>query len=159
MKKVIVFIAGMVVMGVVVVMVMPKMMIVTHESKFDFDTTVTMIEENISASPGWIHKKTNMMHQEIYNETGGKELGVRVAGIKLCKGEYAYTILKDEQARYMSALMPCSISVWENEKGSVFISEMNIPLMGKLFGGIISEVMAGKVGPEEKVMLEGIIRD
>ena len=53
--------------------------------------------------------------------------------------------------------MPCSISVWEGDDGRVYLSEMNMALMAKLFGGNVGKVMGGKVVSDEEKMLEGIL--
>jgi len=159
MKKFIIFIfgfiAGVIFLGIVVVISMPKLMIVSSESRYSFDETVLRIEQSIQKA-GWSHKGTNLMSEEI-SMRAGKGIGVRVAGIKLCKAAYAKDILQDEKSRFASCLMPCTISVWESDAGKVYVSKMNTGLMGKLFGGKMSEIMADKVGPEEHEMLKDII--
>lgn len=161
MNKTVSFISGMIVSSVILLIalltMMPRMMIVSHQSKFDFETTVQAIEDAIAQSDGWSHKGTSYLHTDIKKSTGN-DIGVKIAGVNLCKGNYAETILRDEKARFVSCLMPCTISVWQDNNGAVHISEMNIPLMGKLFGGTISKIMTDKVGPEEKAMLKDIIQ-
>ncbi len=149
------FIAGVVFLGSAVIIVAPKMMIVSSASRYDFDETVLRIEQSIQQA-GWSHKGTNFMNEEI-GMRSGKGLGVRVAGIKLCKASYARDILQDEKARFASCLMPCTISVWESDLGKVYVSKMNTGLMGKLFGGKMAEIMADKVAPQEHEMLKDII--
>jgi len=149
------FILGVVFLGIAVFILMPKMMIVSMESKYDFSETIKRIETNILKA-GWSHKGTVMMSEEIKSSTG-EDIGVKIAGIKLCKAPYAKDILKEESSRFASSLMPCTISVWESDSGKVYISKMNTGLMGKIFGGKIAEIMGGKVGPEEHEMLRDII--
>ncbi len=160
MKKFIIFIfgfiAGAISLGVIAVIAIPKLMIVSNESRYGFDETVVRIEQNIQKA-GWNHKGTNLMSEEI-SMRSGKGIGVRVAGIKLCKASYAKDILEAEGSRFASCLMPCTISVWESDTGKVYVSKMNTGLMGKMFGGKITEIMAGKVGPEEQSMLKDIIK-
>lgn len=38
--------------------------------------------------------------------------------------------------------MPLAIGVYEDKKGQVYVSQLNVGLMGKMFGGTIAEVMA-----------------
>jgi hypothetical protein len=42
--------------------------------------------------------------------------------------------------------MPLKLGVYEDKKGQVFVSQLNIGLLGKMFGGTISKMMglAGK---------------
>jgi uncharacterized protein (DUF302 family) len=159
MKKFIIFVVGFIMgaifLGVAVIVVMPNMMIISSESRYDFNETVFRIEQSIQKA-GWSHKGTSLMSEEI-SMREGKGLGVRVAGIKLCKAAYARDILQDERSRFASCLMPCTISVWESDEGKVYVSKMNTGLMGKLFGGKMAEIMADKVGPQEHEMLKDII--
>jgi len=41
----------------------------------------------------------------------------------------------------VSTMMPLGIGVYETKDGSVYMSEMNIGLMGMMFGGTIADVM------------------
>lgn len=150
------FVGGVLIICISMYLVMPKMMIVTKESGYDYNTTVSKIEAAISAA-GWKHKGTTNISKAIKDETGN-DIGVNIGIIKLCKGSYAEAILKQEDSRYVSCLMPCGISVWEGDDGRVYVSKMNTGLMGTMFGGIISEVMGGKVGPEEEVILKDIFK-
>jgi len=160
MKKVFIFTAGVVlgmfVLGISAVVLMPKAMIVSHESRYGFDETVRQIEQNIKKA-GWSHKGTSLISEEI-NTKMAQGLNARIAAVKLCKASYATDILREERSRFASCLMPCTISVWESDAGKVYVSKMNTSLMGKLFGGKIAEIMAGKVGPEEQSMLKDIIK-
>jgi uncharacterized protein (DUF302 family) len=56
-------------------------------------------------------------------------------------------------------MMPCQISVWERDDKKVMISKMNLKLMGKMFGGVIADVMSGKVSSDEARMLEGVYKN
>ncbi len=47
-------------------------------------------------------------------------------------------------------MMPCKIAVYEKADGSVALGTMNAGLLGRLFGGVVSEVMAGPVAREQR---------
>ena len=59
---------------------------------------------------------------------------------------YASEILKDDANRGVTAFMPLAIGVYEDKKGQVFVSHLNVGLIGMMFGGTIAKVMnmAGK---------------
>ena len=57
----------------------------------------------------------------------------------------------------MACLMPCTFAVYEADDGSVRISKMNTGLTGRVFGGTVARIMAGKVGPEETRILQDIV--
>jgi hypothetical protein len=42
-------------------------------------------------------------------------------------------------------MMPCTIAVYEKANGSVALGTLNAGLLGRLFGGVVAEVMAGPV--------------
>jgi len=39
-------------------------------------------------------------------------------------------------------LMPLGIGIYEDKDGQVYISELNVGLLGMMFGGTIADVMA-----------------
>ena len=155
-KKWIYIIAGMVIgaifCGILIISIMPSIMIITKESKLGFDDTVATVQQRIKEQ-GWSVKGVSDVKEEI--NKAGYEFQPRVKIIKLCKAEYAKEVLTTD--RFVSCLMPCSISVWEGDDGRVYLSEMNMTLMAKLFGGNISKVMGGKVVQDEEKMLEGFL--
>ncbi|MBN1904814.1 MAG: DUF302 domain-containing protein [Deltaproteobacteria bacterium] len=143
---------GMIICAILMALIMPSMMIVTRESKLGFDDTVSKIQERIGEQ-GWSVKGISDVKQEINKAGYGFEPNVKI--IKLCKAEYAKEVLMTD--RFISCMMPCSISVWEGDDGRVYLSEMNMGLMARLFGGNIGKVMGGKVVQDEEKMLEGLL--
>jgi hypothetical protein len=55
--------------------------------------------------------------------------------------------------------MPCAWGVYEGDDGRVYITGMNMGLMGKMFGGNIAKVMGGSVSKDEARMLARVIRE
>jgi hypothetical protein len=51
--------------------------------------------------------------------------------------------------------MPMGLGVYEDKKGQVFVSILNFGLLGKMFGGTISEVM-GKAGKEVSEVVKSV---
>ena len=86
----------------------------------------------------------------------GVDFKPRVKLVKLCNAEYAKSVLTTD--RYVSCLMPCTMAVWEGDDGKVYLSEMNMSLMAKMFGGNIAKVMGGKVAGDEEEILEGLLK-
>ncbi|GAB6062540.1 DUF302 domain-containing protein [Deferrisoma palaeochoriense] len=148
------FVAGLVVMGLVVMNVMPSAMFSVHQSKFDVEKTVQAIKESAERA-GWkvpkIYNFTASLAKDGYTDVG--EMRV----LSLCKADYAHEILKDEENRKITAMMPCRIGVFETSDGRVWIAGMNIGVMSRMFGGVIEEVM-GRVAQEEARFLAPVIR-
>ena len=152
------FIGGLVIgialTAVMIVFSMPKMMINVHKSSLDFDQTVTTIEASFKQA-GWKVPKTYDLQKSLL-DAGQGDVG-RVKVLSVCAPEHAHEILKDFGNRKVTAMMPCRIGVFEDSKGNVYISEMNVGLMSKMFGGVIEKTM-GKVADEEKAILEKIYK-
>ena len=146
-------VAGALLCGVVVVSAMPKMMIVTQESRLGFDETVAALEEAIPAH-GWVVSTVSDMNQSMAKH--GVDFGPRVQLVKLCKPEYAKSVLTTD--RHVATLMPCTMAVWEGDDGKIYVSKMNMPLMARLFGGNIAKVMGGSVARDEHAILADIVK-
>ena len=131
---------------------LPGMMIVTEESRLGLDETVASMQQAIERQ-GWVSSGTTDMNKSLAEH--GVQFSPRVKVVKLCKPEYAESVLSTD--RHVACLMPCSIAVWEDDDGKVYVSKMNTGLMGKMFGGNIAEVMGGHVSRDEHVMLSGIL--
>jgi len=140
--------------GIIVWTLMPSMMILTKESKLGFDETVAALEENIEAND-WIVSRTVDMNKAMAKH--GVEFKPRVKLVKLCKAEYAQSVLATD--RHISVMMPCTFGVWEGDDGKVYVSKMNMGLMAKMFGGNVADVMGGHVAEDEEKILEGLLKD
>ncbi len=135
---------GMLLMGVGVWIMMPKMMLTTYKSKSDFEKTVENLKAAIEAKGDWKFTKEFDFQKNIHN--AGHDKIEKVGSIAICNPKYASMILSEEQNRKVTAIMPITLGVFENKTGQVFISELNIGMMGMMFGGTIARVMkiAGK---------------
>ena len=65
----------------------------------------------------------------------------RVKIVTLCNPHYANRILDDDKDKIVTTMMPLGLGVYETKDGAVYISEMNVGLMGMMFGGTIADVM------------------
>ena len=133
------FIAGFLVMGLTVWFAMPSMMIEVHESPYGFEETVTAVSEAVTSQEGWKVAQVFDIQKNII-EAGHADM-TRVKIVALCNGDYANRILADDSDKVVTTLMPLGIGVYETKAGKVYLSAMNIGLMGRMFGGTISEVM------------------
>jgi len=151
---VVVFIAGVILAGIVFWTMMPKMMLTVNESKLGFEETVAAISES-AIERGWLVPKIYDIQKSLYNK--GYEDMTKVKIISLCHPHHAYSILRDDNNKKITAIMPCRIGIYETADGRVYISKMNTGLMSKMIGGTIAEVMGG-VAKEEAEMIESIIK-
>ncbi len=146
-------ILGIALTAFIMVSSMPGLMIKQHESKY------ATVEETIEAL-----KKSAADNN--WNIAGFRDLKKSMAKtgyiiekpvtiLELCKETHATNILNSDP--HISTMLPCALGVYEGEDGKVFISGMNVGLMGKMFGGNIAKVM-GNVSDEEKQILQGVIK-
>jgi len=146
---------GFLLCGITVFGAMPSLMIVTRESKLGFDETVAALEKRIPEH-GWVVSGGRAIDMnKAMAEHGGVSFKPRVKLVKLCEAEYAKSVLTTD--RHISCMMPCTMAVWEADDGKVYLSEMNMSLMAKMFGGNIAKVMGEKVVHDEEEMLQGLL--
>jgi uncharacterized protein (DUF302 family) len=137
-------IVGMVLMGLIVWRVMPRLMLVQHECKRSFDETITLIGEAVKKKQDWRILGIND-YQKTIRESGHGEMN-RIGSIALCNPRYSSRILAEDSNKKVTAFMPVEVGIYEDKSKRVWLSEMNVSLLGKMFGGTIAEVMghAGK---------------
>jgi uncharacterized protein (DUF302 family) len=135
-------IAGMVLMGLIVWFTMPVLMLVKKRSKLSYDETISILGENLKNKQDWKVLVVN----DYKKSTEAFVTLEQVGSVNICNPRYASKILTDDKDRGVTAIMPLGVGVYEDKKGQVYVSNLNIGLLGKMFGGTISEVMgiAGK---------------
>jgi uncharacterized protein (DUF302 family) len=121
---------------------MPLLMLVKHKSKLNYGETITALSEALIKKQGWDVLNVN----DFQKRTKDFVTLERVGSIDICNPRYVSKILAEDQNRGVTAFMPLDLGVYEDKKGQVFVSKLNIGLLGKMFGGTISKVMgtAGK---------------
>ena len=146
-------IGGVLLTGLVGWQSMPGMMLVTHQSRYDTvqETCIHLkaaIEEN-----GWNCPAIRDMNLTM--EKHGVTMKRPVKIVELCKAEYARDVLLTNPE--VSTLMPCAWGVYEGDDGKIYISGMNMSLMGKMFGGNIAKIMGALVSKDEARILERVL--
>jgi uncharacterized protein (DUF302 family) len=146
-------IVGAVLIGVVGVLSMPGMMLAVHQSRYDsVEETCARLKDAIENN-GWTCPAIRDMNKSMARH--GVQIDRPVRIVELCNAKYAKDVLMTNPE--VSTLMPCAWGVYKGDDGKVYISGMNMGLMGKLFGGNIAKVMGGSVSKDEKAMLKDVI--
>lgn len=134
---------------------MPKMMLMDQISQLDFEETVVAIEK-AALVRGWkVPKIYNI--QKTLQDAGHEEM-TRVKIISICQPHHAYNVLKADADKFVTAIMPCRLAVYEDAQKRVHIAEMNMGLMSKFFGPTVREIIGNHVAVEEKEMMAGIVQ-
>jgi uncharacterized protein (DUF302 family) len=149
------FIVGVVFTGILVWQLMPSMMLVVHQSRYDsVEETSKQLKTAIETN-GW--KSPAILNMNKSMAKNGVHMDNQIRIVELCNAAYAKDILMTNPE--VSTLMPCAWGVYRAKDGKVYISGMNMGLMGKMFGGNIAKVMGNAVSKDEKQILKHIIQE
>jgi len=130
-------VVGMLVMGLLIWNMAPRLMMVESESKYGFDQTVEAFKAEVDRA-GWKVVGQHDMKATLAN-FGHDVLAVTI--VEVCSAKYSAAILKLDAERIVSPLIPCRIAIYEKSNGNTYIGRMNSPLFGRMFGGVINDVM------------------
>ena len=148
-------VVGSVLVGIIVWLSMPSMMIVVHQSRYDtIEETCNRLKASIEAN-GWKTPAIRNMNEAMAKH--GVQMDKQVRIVELCNAKYAKDVLMTNPE--VSTLMPCAWGVYQGNDGKIYISGMNMGLMGKMFGGNIAKVMGGAVSKDEEQILKGVVRE
>jgi len=131
-------IVGVIITGIAVWKIMPKLMIFTQKSRYDYDTTLGLLQEEAKKA------KWNVPHvydmKKSFEKAGGTDVE-RMHVISLGNGKHAWAIVKNDEDKNILAMMPFRLGVYEDKKGDVYFTGANMGIMSKMFGGNVDRVM------------------
>ncbi len=135
-----------------VAMALPRLMVAEVRSPLGYEETLEKLQSNVT-NGGWKVSAVMRLDQSLAKE--GRNV-LPAASIKICQPDHAERVLKEDGARFLSVMMPCSIGVYEKSDGYTYIASMNAGLIGRMFGGVVAETMAGPVARETWIFVENI---
>ena len=109
------------------------------KSPYGFDKTYETILSNAKAEH-WSNPKTYDLQALLLKHEKG-DIGKLIV-IKLCHPDMAYAMFSNDESKFVSPMMPCSIAVYEKNDGNTYVSHMNLGLMSKLFTGHAGNTLA-----------------
>jgi len=109
-----------------------------NKSRHGFEETVERLSE-IAPGNGW--KIIQVLDLQGMMRKNGKEV-LPVKVIELCKPDYAYQLLSDDDLRIYANMMPCRISVHQKADGQTYVSRMNSAMFAAQIGGVLQDVMS-----------------
>jgi uncharacterized protein (DUF302 family) len=128
---------------------MGELMVHENKSPYGFEETVFMITES-AQQLGWVVPKVHDLQQSLLKHEQSDPGRIKV--LKVCKPEYAARLLKRDHYKFVSVLMPCSLSVYEKSDGHTYVASMNMDLMAKLFRGDLGHTLSA-VAEEDRHIL------
>lgn len=145
-------VVGMILMGLIVWFTMPSLMLMKHKSNRSYDDTVAALSEALKQKPDW-RVLTVHDYQKTTADFGAIE---RVGSLNICNPRYASKILANDADRGVTAFMPLALGVYEDKQGQVFVSQLNVGLLGMMFGGTIADVM-GMAGNDLNAAVASVV--
>jgi len=143
-------VSGVVLGLLIAFFISPSLMFREDNNTKDFESTVANLEKVIEAR-GW---KTPVVHdlQATMLKFGKEVRSVKV--LEICHPDLSYQILSQSDEKIVSSMMPCRISVYEKEDGSVWISRMNSGFLAKPMSPVIRKTMSAAAADVEEIIAE-----
>ncbi len=142
---------GLVVAAGVGARMMRSKMVVPEPSSRSFEETCAAVEREVEAAEGWSFPIDSFDMSAKLAEKGALPANVkRIRLYFVCSPPIAKRVLGDTPK--LSAIMPCSWSVYELTDGSVWLSHMNIAMMSKVMGGVVGAAMSEVAAADERFM-------
>jgi uncharacterized protein (DUF302 family) len=128
---------------------MGKMMVHEKQSPYDFDKTVELIQANAKSNK-WLVPKVYDFQKSLVKYQQADPGRVKV--LKICQPEYASEMLSQDDSKFVAAMMPCSIAVYEKSDGKVYVSSMNMDLMAKMFSGVVGDALSKVASDDARIL-------
>jgi uncharacterized protein (DUF302 family) len=133
-------IIGLVAAAAIGVSMMRSKMVVPERSAHAFDETCARVERVVAEAEGWGFPRPAFDMSAKLAEKGALPDGIkRIRQYSVCYPPVAHRVLSANPK--LSAIMPCTWSVYELADGSAWISHMNIAMMSKVMGGTVGAAM------------------
>ncbi len=129
-------------------------MVIEKASPLGFDATIEKLVSN-AKSLGWkVPKKWKKNFRKNLKHVTKKDIG-KATVVEMCEPHAAVDLLQHDQYKKFLSMMPCSIAVYEKSDGKVYMSMMNIQMMGQVYKGekAIDDLIT-KLGPHMDKMLD-----
>jgi uncharacterized protein (DUF302 family) len=129
---------------------MRSTMVEERQSPYNMEDTVKTIVAQ-ARQKGWNVGEPRRLDQSIRKHGGPVMLPVTL--LELCEPHHAGKLLANDDDRWVSVFMPCTISVYEKSDGKVYVTNMKAGNVGGMMGGTVAEVMGGPVARDQEEIL------
>ncbi len=135
-------------MAIIIFLLSPSRMFRENKSNYDFETTVDKFQKSVVAS-GWKLPHVNDLQKSM------KSFGFDVNKVKvfeICQPDHAIKILKEDDERIVSVLMPCRVAIYEKSDGKVYVSRLNASVLARPMSKIVREAMVAATKETEDIV-------
>ena len=139
--------------AVVGVTMMRSKMVVSKPIPHSFEETCARIEKVVGEAESWSFPNESFdMGAKLIEKNALPDNLKRIQQYYVCSPKIAKLVLGDSP--HLSAIMPCTWSVYEKADGTVWLAKMNIPMMSKMMGGVVGKAMGIVATTEEEFMAQ-----
>lgn len=124
-------------------------LILEMQAPADFEWIVNRVPSAVTSVDGWTVTREQC---QLPKTLDGHPLAV----FKLCNGDYAREMLEAEPSRKMASALPCSLAVYRKKDGKTYLAKVNMPLIGRLLGGIPGTLFPGRISEDQSVIMARI---
>jgi len=121
------------------------------ECALSYEETVRLFPQKVASVEGWT-VRTVPCGQPV------PEPGNRMTVFEICSRRHADRIFGDPASRKTAAVLPCKMAIYERD-GKVYLARLNGGLFMRLLGGLPVEIFTDEIIPEQKRMLQGLLRE
>lgn len=141
LKAIVGFVVGIVFVLIIAVSMAGDLMLREVPSPFGVEETAARIQRNVQSLShrGWT--LSGLRNPAKAANSSGTNVPPTLL-IEACSTKYSGPLLKDDNTRILSILMPCTITVYKKDDGKTYIGLMNSGLMGRMFGAKVGAIMA-----------------
>lgn len=128
-------------------------LIIEKLSPLGFEETIDKIKSNAKAL-GWkVPKSWAKNFQKNLKRAAKVDIGRNLV-IEMCEPKAAAKLLIHDKYKKFLSMMPCSIAVYEKSDGKVYVSMMNINMLGGMYKGQKEiEELVSNLGPQMTKMM------
>ena len=127
-------------------------MLIEVPSPLGFEETLERIEAN-AKELGWkVPEKWKVDFQRNMLKVTDTDIGPNRV-LKMCEPFAAVKLLVKDEFKMLTAMMPCTIAVYEKSDGKTYVAMMNLEAMGQMYGGVVLEVTE-ELAPQMQEMLK-----
>jgi uncharacterized protein (DUF302 family) len=126
-------------------------MLIEVPSPLGFEETLERLEAN-AKELGWkVPQSWKVDFQKNLMRVTDTDIGPNSV-LKMCAPFAAVKILVKDEYKMLTAMMPCTLAVYQKSDGKTYVAMMNLELMGEMYGGEVLE-MSQELAPQMAQMI------
>lgn len=126
-------------------------MLIEVPSPLGFEETLERLEAN-AKELGWkVPQSWKVDFQKNLMRVTDTDIGPNSV-LKMCEPFAAVKILVKDEYKMLTAMMPCTLAVYQKSDGKTYVAMMNLEMMGEMYGGEVRE-MSRELAPQMAQMI------